>query len=254
VLEQSLVGTSVELIEARGYEAKLGRGAVLGNSTSVRPVFRSFGSLSWKRQDTPEHVGLGNEYLDKKMDQQKRLDLLRSLRAEIVGLCAVKCRMSHERVVRDDASGLPVSCRFPEGNYQRIGLCAPELRAKRLGCSHTSARIKLDDAIKLLAMHRGEDEPCASALSSEAVQLDNAIHLLDHRKGEAEKRLAETQEEAHRIGGPRNMAEKMREAENELGEMEQLHSAYVERIGRLRDSVVNEIDKLLAGQALMKEE
>ena len=67
------------------------------------------------------------------MELQKRLDQLRSLRLEIATLCIVKCRLSHERVVRDSVSGLAVICRFPEGSYQRVGLCTPELRAKRLG-------------------------------------------------------------------------------------------------------------------------
>ena len=187
------------------------------------------------------------------MQLPNRLDLLRSLRADLVALCAVKCRMLHERVVRGNASsGLPVACRIPEGNYQRVGLCAPELRAKRLGCSHTSARIKLDDAINLLDAHCGENEASGSLLKREAAWLDNAIHLLDHRKGEAEKKLAILQEEAQRNPESGDREEKVRKVESELVEMEALHDEYVERTGRVRDRVVCEIDKLLCGQAPTK--
>src|SRR5262245_30379302 len=119
------------------------------------------------------------------MELQKRLNQLRSLREEIATLWIVKCRMSHERVVRNGESGLPVICRFPEGGYQRVGLCTPEIRAKRLGCSHTSARIKLDDAIRELATSYRRNNAASLQFSSELVWLNNAIHLLDHRKGEA---------------------------------------------------------------------
>lgn len=179
------------------------------------------------------------------MELQDRLNQLRSLREEIAALCIVKCRMSHERVVRDYTSGLSVICRIPEGSYQRVGLCTPDLRAKRLGCSHTSARIKLDDAINLLgASYRG-NSACVMVLSSELVWLNNAIHLLDHRKGEAEKQFARILDEVHQVGESVNMGEKLKEAENEVSEIEQLHDEYVERIGWLRERIVNEIDKLL---------
>lgn len=182
------------------------------------------------------------------MELQKRIDQLRFLREEVSTLCVVKCRMSHERVVRDAASGLAVMCRIPENSYQRVGLCTDELRAKRLGCSHTSARIKLDEAINVLGMSYGENNSGSMELSSQLALLNNAIHLLDHRKGEAEKKLARILDEAYRAGGAWDIGEKVREVENEVWEMEQLHDEYVEQIGRLRDRVVNEIDKLMVKQ------
>lgn len=185
--------------------------------------------------------------MEKKKELQQILDQLRSLREKIATLCIVKCRMAHERVVRDSATGLPVISRFPEGSHQRVGLCTPEIRATRLGCSHTSARIQLDDAINLLG--RASGKPAFnSPSSSELAWLNNAIHLLDHRKGEAEKRLAGILDEAHRGGEPGNKDEKVREVENEICEMEQLHDDYVERIGQLRERVILEIDRLLGDQ------
>lgn len=176
------------------------------------------------------------------MDLQERLNKLGSLREDVATLCIVKCRMSHERVVTNCKSGLPVIRGFPTGSYQRVGLCAPDIRAKRLGCSHTSARIKLGDAIKELDTSYRGNNAASLLFSSELVWLDNAIHLLDHRKGEAEKSLARILDEAHQAGEKR---EKVKEAESEIYEMEQLHDEYVERIGQLRDRVVIEIDKIL---------
>lgn len=187
------------------------------------------------------------------MERQKLLNLIRCLREEIATLCIVKCRMSHEQVVRDQWSGLPVACRFPEGSYQRVGLCTPALRALRLGCSHTSARIKLDDAIKVLALGDVENHRTSTGLSRELARLNNAIHLLDHRKGDAEKRLARMLDEVHAAKASTDRCEEVREVEDEVCRMEELHDGYVERVGRLRDRVIREMDRLLAEDSLLRE-
>ena len=182
------------------------------------------------------------------MKHLKRFGHLYSLREEIAALRIVKCHMSHERVIRADESMLPVICRFPGNSYQRIGLCSPEARAKRLGCSHTSARIKLEDAINEFNSSGEEGNVIGPRLSSELSWLNNQIHLLDHRKGEAEKTLARLLEETYRAGGCKG--KELMDAENEVQELERTHDEYVERIGRLRDRVVIEIDKLMAQSRL----
>jgi hypothetical protein len=169
---------------------------------------------------------------------------LSSLREEIAALGAVKCHMSHERIIRAAGSLLPVVCRIPEGAYQRVGLCSPETRAQRLGCSHTMARIKLESAIDELEKGALEERGPGSFLRSELNWLDNEIHLLDHRKGEAEKTLAKILEEygaSDRAGQP----ERLREAEETVRGMERLHDEYVDRMGILRDRVVTEMDRMI---------
>src|SRR6266849_1435633 len=177
------------------------------------------------------------------MKPQKRLDYLCSLREEIAGLRVVKCHMSHERVVRAADSGLPLICRVPEGSYQRVGLCSPEARAQRLGCSHTMARIKLERAIDVLG---AEDSSGTGSFSGNELNwLNNEIHLLDHQKGEAEKALARILEEAYSAEDRARNCQRLREAEEKIRKMEELHDEYVERLGVLRDRVVTEIDKLI---------
>ena len=179
------------------------------------------------------------------MKHRQHLGHFYSLREEIAALTVVKCHMSHERVIVADESMLPVICRFPESSYARIGLCSPEIRAKRLACSHTSARIKLEDAIN--SLNRGDEESneLGQLLSSELKSLNNQIHLLDHRKGEAEKTLARILEEAYRPGGAGREGKELIEAENAVRELERTHDEYVERIGLLRERVVSEMDKLI---------
>lgn len=170
---------------------------------------------------------------------------LYSLREEIATLLVVKCRMNHERVIRVGESMLPGACHITESTYERVGLCRPEVRAQRLGCSHTSARIKLEDAINALNMRSDEGNRLRQQLHNELNWLDNQIHLLDHRKGEAEKTLARLLEDTDGTGVPNRRATELLEAENELRELERVHDEYVERIGRLRDRIIIEIDKLM---------
>ncbi|MFN0139741.1 MAG: hypothetical protein ACKVQW_06605 [Pyrinomonadaceae bacterium] len=111
----------------------------------------------------------------------------------------------------------------------------------------------MDDAINELGTSGAENNASSLLLSNQLAWLNNAIHLLDHRKGEAEKKFARVLDDVHRAGEQGDNVEMVREAENEVREMEQLHDEYVERIGRLRDRVVIEIDRLLGEHALTNE-
>ena len=177
------------------------------------------------------------------MKTESRLNELFSLREEIAALCIVKCHMSHERVIRSAGTLLPVVSRTTN-SFERVGLCSPEARAQRLGCSHTTARIRLETAIDEL--DKGNDEHKGIvALGNELNYLDNEIHLLDHRKGEAEKTLARMLEELRGTDDSALEIERLREAEKEVRAMERLHDEFVARISMLRDTVMTEIDKLI---------
>src|SRR5260370_26157362 len=174
----------------------------------------------------------------------KPLNYLFSLREEIAALGAVKCHMSHERIIRAAGSTLPVVCRIPEGADRRVGLCSPETRAQRLGCSHTMARIKLESAIDELETGAREKNGPESFLRAELNWLDNEIHLLDHPKGEAEKTLARIMEE-HGASDRAGQTERLREAETKGRELERLTDEDRHRIGILRDRIVAEMDRMI---------
>lgn len=179
------------------------------------------------------------------MKPEKFTDHLRLLRDEVSALSVVKCRMSHERIRRAGESLLPVICKFPEDSYQRVGLCSPDVRSQRLGCSHTTARIKLNDAIKELNKGNEKNSDQCLSLANELNWLNNEIHLLDHQKGDAEKTLAKVELEMHDGGERASGREKLVETQKAVREMERLHDDYVERIGVLRDNVVSEMGKLI---------
>lgn len=171
------------------------------------------------------------------MTQQSRKSYLSFLRDEIAAMSIVKCRMTHERIVRLADSKQPVFSPGTPGDFKRVGLCSPEVRAERPGCSHTMSRSKLDRAIGELEF--GIAEP----LSYELNWLTNEIHLLDHRKGEAETRRARAEQEAKSNSEDPRVLELLRASEI-VKELEEQHDSYVERIGVLRDRVISELDKL----------
>ncbi len=179
------------------------------------------------------------------MKPEKPIDRLRSLRKEIASLRVVKCHMSHERIKRVGEFMLPIVSRFPSGGYQRVGLCSPEVRAERLGCSHTTARIKLQDAISELSIGHENNEGQDSELAIELNRLNNQIHLLDHRKSEAEKNLAEIEEQKYHASDQADKVEELTAAKKVVLELEQLHDKYVEQIGMLKDRVLNSLDRLI---------
>lgn len=180
------------------------------------------------------------------MERHQRLSYLISLRTEIAALLVVKCRMSHEQIIKSAGSNLPVTSRTSTGSYQRIGLCDPETRARQLGCGHTMSRYRLEAAISALGTGNRESAGQGALLGCELNELINEIHLLDHRKGEAEKALAIALEEAHGEDGVANGGdERLRMAEVAVREIEERHDEYVSRIGELRDKVVVEMDNLI---------
>lgn len=170
------------------------------------------------------------------MTQHSRRGHLSFIRHEIAAMRIVKCRMAHERVIGLADSKLPMPDSGSSGHFKRVGLCSPELRAERLGCSHTMSRSKLDRAIDEL------DSGAAEDLRYELNWLTNEIHLLDHRKGEAEARQARAEVETKVRGGGTSVLEVVKESEI-VRELEMQHDLYVERIGALRDKVVSALDK-----------
>lgn len=172
------------------------------------------------------------------MTTRARNSDLVSLRDRIASLRVVKCRMTHERVVGVHDPARPAAHLTTLSTFTRVGLCSPDERDERLGCSHTMSRVKLDAAISELEPEK------AGQLRHELNWLTNEIHLLDHRKSNAEARLAAARHEAGREPTGAKAAKVVKESK-EVKRLERQHDEYVERVGMLRNLVVLEIEKLL---------
>lgn len=158
------------------------------------------------------------------------LDTLRVLRDRIASLRVIRCRMIHERVRVEDGAVVRISRGGAEPVVARVGLCAPEERARNLACGHTMARYLLLDAISALHGTGWLPDDAHHALADELGSVSNAIHLLDHRKGDAERTLALSADG---------------EGQAEVKRMEAEHDAYAERLQALQRDVLERLDAAL---------
>jgi hypothetical protein len=155
--------------------------------------------------------------------------VLIALRARVAALRASPCGMAHESIP-DGPDGDPMpNARSPSG-FARTGLCPDAERATNLGCSHTTARYVLRDA--LLQVPGDGNEAVLAALHD----LEQAISLLDHRRYDAESRSANARlAKVNGAGGDREIAALVAE-----------HRSCVRRAGELRDDVLRRIDDALS--------
>ncbi len=139
-----------------------------------------------------------------------------SWRMRLAALRAPACGMAHESI-RSGPEAKPVrNSRSPSG-YARAGICPEAIRSGHLGCSHTTARHLLRDALDCIP--GGGVAPLRHELNG----LENAISLLDHRRYDAETRHAR----AIDAGSPAQTAAARRAIDDLVAE----HRSYVARAG-----------------------
>ena len=158
------------------------------------------------------------------------LQRLTELRRRIATLQASACGMAHERIVAGP-DGRPVPNPMSSSGYRRPGICPAELRNRHIGCSHTTARYILRQAVELLG--DGDD------LLAELSRLENAISLLDHRRYDAESRRAD----AVSAGSDAQAAER------EIAALVAEHRDHVEAAARLREEVLTRLDRVVPADA-----
>jgi hypothetical protein len=139
--------------------------------------------------------------------------------------------MAHEAIPRR-ADGMPLASAASPSGYARIGICAPSVRERHIGCSHTMARLVLRHALAALGDH---DEALAGALR----ELENAVSLLDHRRYDAE-----TDHARALVAGADGAA-----ARAVLDSLVAEHRSCVARALALRQAVLARLDAALANAA-----
>lgn len=153
---------------------------------------------------------------------------------------AVKCGIAHEKVLIDEQTNLPITTYTGEIVFERIGFCAPETRKKRISCSHTSAPYILQDALMLLEFEGADVE----FLKKEFFDVTNQICQLDHKKGDAEADLAKLI--AKKQTEPNQQTEtEIASANREIKKIENEHAESVDKIAKLRDRIILEIEKAI---------
>ncbi len=115
------------------------------------------------------------------------------LRAELARFTAPRCRMMHEQVARDRATGAPIRHPASDSGYARRPLCPAARRDTHLACGHTNARNRfLDLLAQLRTTGRANGDLDGLIESARALDLETA--LLDHRKGDAELAAARAED------------------------------------------------------------
>jgi hypothetical protein len=158
---------------------------------------------------------------------------LTTWRARVAALTAPACAMAHESIPLGPDGAPARSAASPSG-YARAGICPAAVRAAHVGCSHTTARHVLRDALD--ALNRGGlggDGP----LRDELRDIENNISLLDHRRYDAETCHARALEAAT----PDSTTQRA------IDDLVAEHRRYAARALALRDAVLARLDAALAG-------
>jgi hypothetical protein len=165
------------------------------------------------------------------MPERPARDATLALRNRVAALHATPCGMAHERIP-SGADGMPLRDGRNQSGYVRPGICIAALRDGHVGCTHTTARYVLRDALQEMG---GE---ATEAMLDELRQLENAISLLDHRRYDAECRRAD----ALLSGAQGDVAE----AQAEIMRLVAEHRVCGEQALRLRDEVLLRLDAALS--------
>jgi len=159
-------------------------------------------------------------------------DTLVAWRARVAALTAPACAMAHESIPLG-SDGAPARNAASPSGYARAGICPAAMRERHIGCSHTTARLVLRDALD--ALTGGDD----ALLRDELRAVENSISLLDHRRYDAETRLAQ----ALAGGGPAAVEAARRAIDALVTE----HGAFAARAIAVRDAVLARLDAALDG-------
>jgi hypothetical protein len=151
-------------------------------------------------------------------------------RRRVAALQAPACGMAHE-AIRFRSDAMPVGDPNSSTGYARTDICPLAVRSGHVGCTHTTARHALRDA--LCAIPGGGDD----ALLRVLVDLEAAIGRLDHRRYDAETIHARAVD-----GGT---TAETTAAGRVIDDLVAEHRAYAARALSLRDAVLARLDTAL---------
>ncbi|MCB0713688.1 MAG: hypothetical protein KDD67_15270 [Ignavibacteriae bacterium] len=177
---------------------------------------------------------------------------LAELRETISHFRAISCRMKHENVVQV----IPSIDLVSEGEeivippqFERVGFCPQDFRARQTACGHTMARYTLKEALEMLKEVEGEiDRREGTTQQRETIagwleewhRIDGEIGQLDHRKGEVEKARAKFDEKMFDEGSVI-----WEEVERELADISDHHQQCVVRLNMMQETILESLDKVL---------
>ena len=180
----------------------------------------------------------------------KELKSLIKTRNTIKTFEGVKCGMTHERVVFERSSGLPVPNSTEPNSFKRINLCPIETRRKRLACGHTAVRNYLKDFIVSLYNYKEFNEVQIQKLYDALSKIDFDICSLDHLKGYAELKYASRLDEVFKIKEGQKQIESiisddLNTEKEEIKKLEEQHDGYVGKMLELKTEILQIVDEVI---------
>ncbi|MEO0509192.1 MAG: hypothetical protein AAF065_04990 [Verrucomicrobiota bacterium] len=168
-------------------------------------------------------------------------DTLESLYQQISAFDFTYCGMAHERIQRVKEGLEPIRNASIDHGYQRSEYCCSTTRAQRLGCAHTTGRIRFCEFLDALPRPMFDEERITK-WKEELQKLDLLIVKVDWQKSDAELDHARqsdalcqgTQESPERNAQLANTSQLIRE-------LIDTHTDYIERLRQLRNEVLAEI-------------
>ena len=164
--------------------------------------------------------------------------MIDQIRKELENFEFIHCGMAHEKIQRESDGISPLHDCAADHGLKRVTYCNAQVRSRRMGCAHTTARIKFLEIL---------DKVPKTGLSSEKVEawkqqvsdLDFAIIQVDQRKSDSE--LQHAQKSIELCDSPTKQAEisadlhKLNKViDNQINE----HGNYLNQLKSLRDEVL----------------
>lgn len=170
---------------------------------------------------------------------------------EMKGLRIEDCEMAHECIKREPGSLMPLAApAFCDADFLKESLCPPEKR-DHLGCAHTNYRQKATYLLEDLARAFPPAAAAARTFTAglreiewEIIQIDTRRQEEENARGHLAKALCEADPEKRRER--EELAMGLEKAEGSIRELIHAHNRQNDRLRRLREELVRELEELKA--------
>ncbi|WP_156817092.1 hypothetical protein [Rubritalea marina] len=147
--------------------------------------------------------------------------------------------MKHEKVQRSNNGIDPLPCSLSGEGFKRFQYCSNAIRSKRLGCAHTTARIRMLQILDDLPT-RVAPEKQIEQWKSIVQELEQSIIDVDRKKSDAELAHAIQSAEIQREATKKSEIQgKLANTAAHIAELIKTHNHYLDKLERLRNEVLD---------------
>ncbi len=168
---------------------------------------------------------------------------LRAIEADIRSFDLSCCQLYHEKVKRKSDGITPIIDTSVEHGFERVTFCSNKTRASRLGCAHTSARVRLKNLIRKLPesfCHQAQAEHWTKCV----IRLEMAIIRADMKKSDYELEHARCSANLCTSTQPAaSTTEQLADLNEKIRLIELEHNACIQQLSSLCDEILDVVVK-----------